>query len=381
MQKIIFRHPGKIVFGEDTIAEFIQDCISQNVTRLYILTIEPLLPRVEEMLDVLKKDNVEALVDVSVTAEPSFQEFETILSKAKAFKSDGVVGIGGGSVMDTAKFLAAQIKNTQSSFDVIGIGLLKERRTWLACLPTTSGTGSEVSPNAIFLDERDGGKKGVISPFLVPDGAYIDPILSVGVPKSVTAATGIDALTHCLEAYTNKFSHPMVDLLALEGIRLIAQNLQKACDDGNDMEARAKVALGSVYGGMCLGPVNTAAVHALAYPLGSMFKVPHGLSNALMLPSVINFTMSAASERYAEVALALGAEKRDTLEETAKAGVEELKAIMKGCDMPAGLSAIDVPKESIAQMAKEAMKVQRLLKNNLREVTEEDAVAIYNEAY
>ena len=381
MQKIIFRHPGKIVFGEDTVAEFIQDCVDQNVSRLYILTIEPLLVNVEQMLDVLQESGVEALVDVSVTAEPSFQEFEAILAKARAFNADGVVGIGGGSVMDTAKFLAAQIKNSQAWGDVVGIGLLKERQTWLACLPTTAGTGSEVSPNAIFLDETDGGKKGVISPFLVPDGAYIDPALSVGVPKAVTAATGIDALTHCLEAYANNFAHPMVDLLALEGIRLIAQNLKKACDNGYDLEARTKVALGSVYGGMCLGPVNTAAVHALAYPLGSMFKVPHGMSNALMLPAVINFTMSAAPERYAEIALALGAERQTTPEATAVAGVEALKVLMAGCDMPAGLSAIDVPKSSIAEMAKAAMKVQRLLKNNLREVTEADAVAIYNEAY
>ena len=381
MQKIIFRHPGKIVFGESAAAEFVQDCIDQNISRLYVLTIEPLLGHVEQMLAPLKEQGVEWVIDMSVTAEPSFSEFEEILSKAKDFHTDGVVGIGGGSVMDTAKFLAAQIKNTQAALDVVGIGLLKERQTWLACLPTTSGTGSEVSPNAIFLDETDGGKKGVISPFLVPDGAYIDPELSAGVPKAVTAATGIDALTHCLEAYANKFAHPMVDLFALEGIKLIAENLKQACDDGSNLEARAKVALGSVYGGMCLGPVNTGAVHALAYPLGSMFKVPHGLSNALMLPAVLNFNMEAAPERYADIAIALGAEKQTTAEATAKAGFEKLKALMAGCDMPAGLAAIDIPKESIPTMAKEGMKVQRLLQNNLREVTEQDAVAIYNEAY
>src|SRR5439155_10799310 len=146
------------------------------------------------------------------------------------------------------------------------IGKLNARKTYLACLPTTAGTGSEVSPNAILMDESDQLKKGVISPHLMPDAAYIDPMLTLGAPPAVTAATGIDALTHCIEAYANKFAHPMIDLYALEGIRLIGDNLARAVADGSNIEARTHLALASMYGGMCLGPVNTGAVHALAYP-------------------------------------------------------------------------------------------------------------------
>src|SRR5262249_48336492 len=160
---------------------------------------------------------------------------------------------------------------------------------FLVCLPTTAGTGSEVSPNAILLDEADQLKKGVVSPYLVPDAAYVDPQLTRSVPPSVTAATGLDALTHCIEAYANKFAHPAVDLYALQGVGIIAQNLLRAVRNGGDMEARTELSLGSFYGGLCLGPVNTAAVHALAYPLGGQFHVAHGVSNAVLLPHVIRF--------------------------------------------------------------------------------------------
>ena len=140
----------------------------------------------------------------------------------------------------------------------------------------------------------------------MPDAAYVDPMLTLSVPPAVTAATGMDALTHCIEAYANKFAHPMIDPIALEGIRLIARNLARAVEHGNDVAARTAVALGSLYGGMCLGPVNTAAVHALSYPLGSEFHVAHGVSNAVLLPHVLEFNLPAAPQRYADIAVAHG---------------------------------------------------------------------------
>src|SRR5690606_16202187 len=160
---------------------------------------------------------------------------------------------------------------------------------------------SEVSPNAIFVNDQ-GEKVGIISPYLVPDAAYIDPVLTVLLPKKITAATGIDALTHCLEAYTNKFAHPCVDLYALEAVRIIAKYVKRACDDGTALEARTQVALGSMYGGMCLGPVNTAAVHALSYHLGVEYHIPPGLSNALLLPYVMEYNIEADCSKYERIA-------------------------------------------------------------------------------
>ncbi len=210
-------------------------------------------------------------------------------------------------MLDVAKLVAAFIDSDQKAEDCFGTGFIKKKGLWLACLPTTAGTGSEVSPNAILLDERDKLKKGIVSPYLLADAAYVDPKLTMTVPAKVTADTGMDALTHCIEAYTNKFAHPAADIYALQGIKLIAANLLRAVKDGSDVEAREALALGSLYGGLVLGPVNTAAVHALSYPLGGEFHIPHGLSNAILLPSVMKFNRPANLSKYAEVAIACGA--------------------------------------------------------------------------
>jgi alcohol dehydrogenase class IV len=270
--------------------------------------------------------------------------------------------------------VSAQLDNEQTLADYVGIGLLKKRARKLVCIPATSGTGSEVSPNAILVDDADDQKKGIISPFLVPDIVYVDPLLTVSVPPDITAATGLDALTHCLEAYTNKFAQPFIDIYAYEGMRLISANLVKAVQNGANEEARSHVAMGSLLGGFCLGPVNTAAVHALSYPLGSSFHLPHGLSNALLLPYVMEFNLPAAPERYAGVAQALGCT-------TAEEGVVKIRSLIRECGLPSTLKEVGVPYEAIETMAADAMKITRLLKNNPRPVTLQDAINIYKSAY
>ncbi len=212
---------------------------------------------------------------------------------------------------------------------------------------------------------------------LVPDIVYVDPLLTVSVPPAITAATGLDALTHCLEAYTNKFAQPFIDMYAYEGMRLIAAHIETAVKDGSNIEAREKVAMGSLLGGFCLGPVNTAGVHALSYPLGSMFHLAHGLSNALLLPYVMEFNIPAAPKRYADVAIALGCERKENDTATAYAGVQKIRELIKACGIPATLKEVNVPESAIPQMAIDAMKIQRLLKNNPREITEQDAISIF----
>ncbi|UCH14708.1 MAG: iron-containing alcohol dehydrogenase, partial [Bacteroidales bacterium] len=331
--------------------------------------------------DILESKGISVKIHTVKNGEPSFTDFREVITEARYYNADSIAGIGGGSVMDVAKLVAALLETDQQIIDVVGSGLLKERSTYLICIPTTSGTGSEVSPNAILINENDGSKQGIISSFLVPDSAYVDPALTLSLPASVTAYTGIDALTHCIEAYTNRFAHPMADILALEGIRLISHNLKTAVNNGQDLEARTNLALGSVYGGMCLGPVNTAAIHALAYPLGSDFKIAHGLSNALLLPYVMEFNFSAAEKRYADIAIAMGAEKGVSDYETALNGISLIKELLKECNLPSRLSAIGVPLDAVNGMARSAMNVQRLLKNNVREVNLENARTIYTTAY
>ena len=377
--KIFF--PGKLVFGNGTLAQLPEDILQLKPSRVFIATIEPLRAAISEFVNTLEKSKIEVLQDTSIVAEPSFSDFEKLMRQVTPFNPDVVIGIGGGSVLDIAKLVAAQLDNEQELKEYVGIGLLNRRKKKLICVPATSGTGSEVSPNAILVDDADNQKKGIISPYLIPDIVYVDPLLTISVPPAITAATGLDALTHCLEAYTNKFSQPFIDIYAYEGMRLIAANIVTVVKDGNNKEAREKVAMGSLLGGFCLGPVNTAGVHALSYPLGSMFHLAHGLSNALLLPYVMEYNIPAATKKYADVAIALGCEGQADDKSTACAGVRKIKELIKACGIPATLKEVNVPGTAIPEMAADAMKIQRLLKNNPREITEQDAIEIYKAAY
>ncbi len=327
--------------------------------------------------DRLQERNVTSVRVNSIPPEPDVTSFERIRGEIRSAQVDAVVAVGGGSVLDVAKLLAALHQSTASVRDFFGIGVLSSRPLPLVCLPTTAGTGSEVSPNAILYDDVEHLKKAVISPHLVPDAVYVDPQLTVSVPRALTAATGIDALSHCLEAFANRAAHPLVDLYALEGIRLVAAHLKRAVDQPADLEARGALALGSLYGGLCLGPVNTAAVHALAYPLGSEFRLAHGLSIALLLPHVVRFNLPAMPQRYADIARALGVKDGATELATATRGADRLAELGADCGIPSGLAACGVPPDAIPRMAVDAMKVTRLLKNNPREVTLADAEQIY----
>lgn len=376
--QIIF--PGKLVFGNGSLAQLAEEVVQLKPAKIFIATIAPLKEALAAFTTTLANAGIKILTDTSIVQEPTFADFEKLMQTVTPFSPDMVIGIGGGSVLDIAKLVAAQLDNEQQLKDYVGIGLLKGRSKKLICVPATSGTGSEVSPNAILVDNEN-QKKGIISPFLVPDIVYVDPLLTLSVPPSITAATGLDALTHCLEAYTNKFAQPFIDMYAYEGMRLIAAHIETAVKDGSNIDAREKVAMGSLLGGFCLGPVNTAGVHALSYPLGSMFHLPHGLSNALLLPYVMQFNIPAAVNRYADVAIALGCTKQANATATAYAGVQKIRELIKACGIPATLSAANVPESAIAQMAADAMKIQRLLKNNPREITEQDAIEIYKAAY
>ncbi|MCS3798733.1 iron-containing alcohol dehydrogenase [Niastella sp. OAS944] len=382
MQDILkINFPGKLVFGKGTLEQLPDEITGLSAGKVLIVTITPLLNQLKAVMAKLEEKGVKVTVNTNITNEPSFADVQQMLNEVKGFNPDIVVGIGGGSVLDVAKLIAALLDNEQELKDIVGIGFLKSRPKKLICLPATSGTGSEVSPNSILVDETDNQKKGFISPFLVPDIVYVDPLLTMSVPAAITAATGLDALTHCLEAYTNLFAHPLIDVYAFEGMRLIAAHIVTAVQNGSDEEARTQVAMGSLLGGFCLGPVNTAGVHALSYPLGSTFHLAHGLSNALLLPYIMEFNYVAAPKRYADVAIALGCEREADDIKTALKGIDKIRSLISACGIPARLRDVNIPKEAIPQMAIDAMKITRLLKNNPRPITEADAIDIYNAAY
>ncbi|MBC7234579.1 MAG: iron-containing alcohol dehydrogenase [Chloroflexi bacterium] len=381
MRSITLLQPGRIVFGQGCAAQCAQDLLARGARRVFLVSSPPLTALYAPLAEALRAGGAEVYVHAEIDREPTVRMAEEAVAAARAFVPDAVVGLGGGSALDVAKVVAALHDGSQTPGEILGIGLLSGRRTYLTCLPTTAGTGSEVSPNAILLDEAASLKKGAVSPFLVPDAAYVDPLLTVSMPPPLTAATGMDAMCHCVESYLNLNPHPIVDLYVLEGIRLIGANLRRAVADGKDIEAREKMALGSLYGGLALGPVNTNGVHALSYPLGSAFHVAHGISNAVLLPYVLEFNLPAMPQRYAEVARALGAPEGATVEETARNGIETLKRLSADVGIPERMSALGVPRDALPGMAEAAYTVQRLLRNNPRPMTVADIFQVYEKAY
>ncbi|QEE29202.1 iron-containing alcohol dehydrogenase [Terriglobus albidus] len=372
--------PHRIVFGCGCLTDALEYIASLPEVRIHLVSSPSQRTTIASMQHILDEKGFNVTVDDTISAEPTQAAFANALNKARQANPTCIVGLGGGSPLDVAKLLAAFLHNDQEVEDTFGINLLQGRNCHLICIPTTAGTGSEVSPNAILLDETARLKKGVISPYLVPDATFIDPELTRSLPPQVTAFTGMDALTHCIEAYTNRFAHPLVDLYALEGIRLCATFLARAVANGNDIEAREGMARASLYGGLCLGPVNTAAVHALAYPLGGEFHVPHGLSNAVLLPAVFRFNCEASPDRHAAVALALGVQQHASVSETAQAGAKALAALSRLCGLDCDLRRYGVVSETVPRMAEMAMTVTRLLRNNPREVTHADAEKLYRES-
>lgn len=380
-RSITFYQPQRLVFGLGSLAQCVEYVADLQPQHLHVLTstvLAPLAARVERDLAAV---GITVSVDAEVPAEPTIADCKAAIAQAREAGATCILGLGGGSVLDVAKLVAAFVEGEQRLEETFGIGLLRGRDCHLVCMPTTSGTGSEVSPNAILLDEAAKLKKAVISPYLVPDAVFVDPELTITVPPKVTAATGLDALAHCLESYTNKFAHPLVDVYALKGIELAARYLLRAVQTPKDLEAREGMSLASLYGGLCLGPVNTAAGHAIAYPLGSEYHIAHGVSVALVQPHVFRFNAEANPERHADVARALGVEPRGTAMETAHAGAKELARLTRESGLDARLASYGVERGQIPALAASAMTVQRLLRNNPREVTEADCVHIYEACF
>ncbi len=382
MELITLQQPSRIVLGEGAADRFAEEFLAHGFRNLFLMTAPPIRPLIEGIVARIEAAGAAIHIYDRITAEPALDEVLAIIDEARSLGIDSVAGIGGGSVLDAAKIVACFTPSEQQVADCFGTGLIRKRGLWCACLPTTSGTGSEVSPNAILLDRAEKLKKGIVSPCLLADAAYIDPLLTLTVPAKITAETGMDALSHCIESYTNRHAHPVVDRYALTGIELIAKNLERAVKNGQDREARAALSLGSYYGGLCLAPVNTAAVHALSYPLGGEYHISHGLANAILLPPVMRFNLQSNIAKHAAIARAIGVDCTNlTDEEAAQKGVEAVAQLAERCGIPSTLTALGIGREKVESLADAAMKVTRLLVNNPREVTREDAIAIYNELY
>jgi alcohol dehydrogenase class IV len=367
---ITLHQPRQIEFGVGVAARVGE--WASGVSRPFVIASGP----TAQYIDRLKLPSKPEVIN-DVPPEPDLPAFEATIRAARDCKPDLVVGLGGGSVMDMAKLVAALWDGDQSPRDVAGPNKVAGRRTRLVQVATTAGTGSEASIRALITDPQTKSKIAVESPFLLADMAILDPELTYSVPPAITAATGIDAMAHCVEAFTNIRSHDLIDGYARLGFGLVGRYLARAVENGKDAEARAGMMLASYYGGICLGPVNTAAGHALAYPLGTRLSLPHGLANAIIFPHVLAFNQSARPEKTSEVATALGLsshENTNSLFENAYRFCADL-----GIEMQ--LSRHGADRTVLGQWASEAHAIRRLMDNNPREMSIDDITRIYEAAY
>ncbi len=343
-----------------------------------------LLGLCDPALSSLSASGITVAVFDQVEADPSRATLETAVGAGRAAGATGVIGFGGGSSLDVAKLAALLLGSGEDLDAAWGVAQAKGPRLPLALVPTTAGTGSEVTPVSIItVGEEE--KRGVSSPVILPDIAVLDAELTLGLPAHITAATGVDAMVHAIEAYASKNANnnPLSKMLARQALRLLGANIETAVFDGGDIEARGSMLLGSMLAGQAFANSPVAAVHALAYPIGGTFHVPHGLSNALVLPHVLRFNAPEAAHLYAEIAADafphLAGE--EGTQGRCAAFIEELAVLAKKLGMQTTLREMSIGQEHLPKMAADAMKQQRLLVNNPREVSEADALAIYRAAW
>ncbi|MAR92658.1 MAG: alcohol dehydrogenase [Pseudomonadales bacterium] len=387
MQAFTFSTTRTLIHEPGSVARLAELCQQQGADRALLVTDAGIRKAglLQRALPGLEAAGINATVFDQVEADPADSTILAAVAAARQHNAGAVIGFGGGSSMDVAKLVAilSHPHCNQTLEDLYGVGNARGPRLPLMQIPTTAGTGSEVTPIAIVTTGKT-TKAGVVSPVLQPDIALLDAELTLGLPPQVTAATGIDAMVHAIEAYTSVHrKNPYSDMLARESLGLLAGNILTAVRLGTDIEARSRMLLGALLAGQAFANAPVAAVHALAYPLGGHFHIPHGLSNSLVLPHVMRFNAPSARALYAELApLIMG----DDFTPGSDAEVSErlirwLERLIERVGLPRRLRDCEVPEDFLGQLAADAMQQQRLLVNNPREVTEQDALAIYQAAW
>jgi len=383
MKGFVFNAPTTVVFGSGSVAS-----ISGQVSRLGCK--KPLIitgPRIgsSSLLDELRRpmeeSGLEFRVYDRVSPEPPAETIAEAVSVIRQGGYDLLVGFGGGSTMDFAKIASILAVHDVRIEDMAGNDRVPAKGLPTIMVPTTSGSGSEVSPVAVLSFPDQGMKRGIASRRLIPDAALVDPALTLGLPAEITANTGVDALIHGVESFLSVKANPLSENLSLMACENIARNLVRAVRSGDDIEAREGMSLGSLTAGLAFSMAGTAAVHALAYPLGGQFHVPHGAANAVMLRPLLEFNLPACLERFARLAMAFGVAIPGDLQGSSEAFIRLVIELSEKAGVKTHLRDLGIPREALATMAEAAMEEVRLLENNPRVLTREDAERLYSEAW
>lgn len=383
MKDIIFQMPKKVEIGfskSNEIASLIEKMGSKRVLIVIDYTIKK-LGIADHIFISLKHKNISYEIFDAIKNEPTIFEIDEAINKLKVpLNFDVIVGIGGGSTIDLAKLLAVSSSIKGSINNYIGTNLIDKPGIPMIMIPTTSGTGAEATPNAIVKDKRKGWKKGVVSPYLIPDLVILDPDLTISLPPNVTAETGIDAFTHAIECFICNKSNAISDLFALESIRLISDNLYNAVNNGDNKASRYNMALASFYSGVAITNSGTGGVHALAYPLGGMYGMSHGLSNSILLAEVMEFNAEAVPGKFVKIAELMGLNTTGLSKEgVVKLAIAEIRKLVH--DVGIVIKGFKVSEEIFNNLATLAMSEQRLINNNPRPISYEDALKIYKKVF
>lgn len=375
-----FKSANKLVTGQSAL-DYLSVAIDQfQIKKPLIVTDQGVVKSgtIQYVLDLLQ---VEYSIYDTVKPEPEIEQVQDCIDFYNANHNDAVIAVGGGSALDIGKCVAVLAGQSGNIRDCIGNDQVRSRHTKLIAIPTTAGTGSEVTNVAILSDTVNQMKQGVVSDYLLPDVAIVSPIMSVSCPASVTAASGVDALVHAIEAYISVNRSDITDALAIQAIEMIIQYLPQAYALPSNLIAREKMATASLMAGLAFGNGGVGAVHALAYPLGGKYKMPHGVSNALMLPYVLKWNALGCVERLSSIAEVLKLDVSHNHTVNAERLIEFLHQFCLQLNIPAQLRHFGVTEADIPGLAAEAIKVERLLKNNPRKLSVQDIEAIYREAY
>jgi len=384
MKTFSFTGAKKIVFGNGSFAGLAEHLTELKVSRPLVVLDGNLAGTGfgERLSGLLDKAKIGFVLYDKAVPEPPIELADEGAKLAIRKRCDGVVGIGGGSAMDLAKAIAVLAANKGKAEDYLGLNKVPGPGLPKIMVPTTAGTGSEVTFTAVFIRKKLKKKEGMNSPYLYPELALLDPELTLTLPPHATAATGIDALCHAIESYTSINASPMSELMSLEAIGLISENLRTAVHDGTNIEAREAMLLGSLYAGLGLANAGVTAVHSLSYPLGGKYGISHGLANTIMLPRVMAFNLPGAQEKFVDIAEIMGEIVDDLpLREAAYLAVEAVEALIEDCGIFTTLEELEIPEADFPELAKVAMTVARPLANNPCKMTPEEMVEIYQECY
>lgn len=383
MKEYALKLPGVVYSGSGAlkkIPEIIRSCGAKKLAVFSDKGIEK-AGLLEQPLEQIRAAGAAYELLDDLPAEPSYMQVQALVDRCRTSGAELIVGVGGGSVMDTAKLAGMLMTERYTVRDLLDAPELGRKSLPSLMIPTTAGTGSEATPNAIVAVPEKQLKVGIVNSAMIADYVILDPVMIKDLPRKIAAAVGVDALAHAIECFTGNKANPFSDTFALDAFDKIFNHIERACSDPEDMEAKENMLLGSFYAGVAIACSGTTAVHALSYPLGGKYHIPHGVSNAIMLMPVMRFNEPAIRERLAAAFDRAVHEKTDcrTAEEKSAWLLRRMERILKNVEIPTSLSAYKVPREDLEELVSSAMEVTRLLVNNVRPVTADDARRIYRQ--